>query len=392
MGKDNFVATDGWFHRWKKRENIVFKRTHGELKDADFTGAENWINNEWPKISSEYPPCNVYNADETGIYYRALPQHTYLFKNEDAKGCKTSKERITALCCVNMSGNKKQLLVIGKTKSPRSFKGINNLPVEYYANSNAWMTAAIFKEWLIKWDNVLDHNIVLLVDNCTAHNNVSVLLKNIKVVYLPANTTALIQPCDQGIIRTLKAYYRREMRSRLLSDMEENQAITANQLAKKTTLLDALHLLAMSWNQVSENTIKNCFKRGGFIKEGVIVEECLEENMQPPDMMKDEYDDWMAIDEHVAVSAKLTEEDVCEAVASTSKATQEEADEDDGDVCEEILPVRTNKEVRQALEILRQYVQKKAEDFQKHYEYERFINDLLIKDSRQSTIDEFFKN
>lgn len=29
MGKDDFVATEGWFHRWKKRENIVYKRTHG---------------------------------------------------------------------------------------------------------------------------------------------------------------------------------------------------------------------------------------------------------------------------------------------------------------------------------------------------------------------------
>ncbi|KAF2888392.1 hypothetical protein ILUMI_17781 [Ignelater luminosus] len=29
MDKDNFVAIKGWFHRWKKRQNIVYKRTHG---------------------------------------------------------------------------------------------------------------------------------------------------------------------------------------------------------------------------------------------------------------------------------------------------------------------------------------------------------------------------
>ena len=28
----------------------------------------------------------VFNADETGLYYCALPEHTYLFKNESAKG------------------------------------------------------------------------------------------------------------------------------------------------------------------------------------------------------------------------------------------------------------------------------------------------------------------
>ena len=56
------------------------------------------------------------------------------------------------------------------------------------------------------------------------------------------------------------------MNSRNLSDIEENQAVTANKLAKKITLLGALHLLAMSWNQVSKNTIKNCLNEAGSLK------------------------------------------------------------------------------------------------------------------------------
>lgn len=56
-------------------------------------------------------------------------------------------------------------------------------------------------------------------------------------------------------IELLKACYQ-EMRSRILSDMEENQAIIANELAMVISLLHALHLSAMSWHQVSEN----CFK------------------------------------------------------------------------------------------------------------------------------------
>ena len=94
------------------------------------------------------------------------------------------------------------------------------------------MTTLIFNEWLLKWDNKFNHKIVLLVDNCTAHI-VKVNLKQIKVIFLPANTTASIQPCDQGIIRTLKAYYRREMRSRVLENMEDSQKLNANELAKK---------------------------------------------------------------------------------------------------------------------------------------------------------------
>jgi hypothetical protein len=36
MGKEKFSATDGWFNRWKKRENIAYKRMHGAEKSADF--------------------------------------------------------------------------------------------------------------------------------------------------------------------------------------------------------------------------------------------------------------------------------------------------------------------------------------------------------------------
>jgi hypothetical protein len=36
MGKEKFSATDGWYNRWEKRENIVYKRMHGAGKSADF--------------------------------------------------------------------------------------------------------------------------------------------------------------------------------------------------------------------------------------------------------------------------------------------------------------------------------------------------------------------
>ena len=60
-------------------------------------------------------------------------------------------ERITVLCCLNLTGTDKcKLLVIGKSLRPRSFKNVNvdNLPVTYRANKKAWMTSQIFTEWL----------------------------------------------------------------------------------------------------------------------------------------------------------------------------------------------------------------------------------------------------
>jgi hypothetical protein len=34
MGKEKFSATDEWFNRWKKRENIVNRRMYGAEKSA----------------------------------------------------------------------------------------------------------------------------------------------------------------------------------------------------------------------------------------------------------------------------------------------------------------------------------------------------------------------
>jgi hypothetical protein len=50
MGKETFIATDGWFDSWKKRENIVYKRMDGAEKSADFLAAGGWIKREWLKF------------------------------------------------------------------------------------------------------------------------------------------------------------------------------------------------------------------------------------------------------------------------------------------------------------------------------------------------------
>ena len=58
--------------------------------------------------------------------------------------------------------------------------------------------------------------VVVLVDICSAHANVDGL-KNIVLRFFPPNTTSVLQPCDMDIIRTLKAYFRHEMRQKIIN-------------------------------------------------------------------------------------------------------------------------------------------------------------------------------
>ena len=86
----------------------------------------------WPKIHERYSVSEIYNCDETRLYFRALPEGTLCFKNDKLSGSKKSKERLTVLVTANMDGSDKlRPFVIGKSANPRCFRGIKKLLVTY---------------------------------------------------------------------------------------------------------------------------------------------------------------------------------------------------------------------------------------------------------------------
>ena len=94
----------------------------------------------------------------------------------------------------------------------------------------------------------------------------------------------------------------------------------------------------------------------------------------------------MAVDNNFHVAAKLAEADVCEAVTQGGEnkvGIDDEVEED-----QPAVYIPTNKEMWEALCMLRLGVQNKSE-FELHYEYESFINDLLHQDMKQTKLDDF---
>lgn len=117
IGED-FKCSSGWLDRFKKRHNIVFGKICGESASVDRNVTDDWLVRVWPLISNDYTEDNIFNADETGIFYKMLPDKTHKLKGETCSGGKMSKERITAMVCANASGTeKRKLLIIGKFKS-----------------------------------------------------------------------------------------------------------------------------------------------------------------------------------------------------------------------------------------------------------------------------------
>ena len=155
-----------------------------------------------------------------------------------------------------MLGEKSDVIIIGKYLRPRCFKNKNLERIHYHANKNAWMKSDIFKHELLKWDSKLRGNnrkILLLVDNCSAHLNINEHLTNIKLVFLPPNTTSVLQPMDAGIIQNFKVNYRKLLIIDLFRCIDQN-------IEFKPTVFDAIQMIEDAWNKVSGQTITNCFR------------------------------------------------------------------------------------------------------------------------------------
>ena len=72
--------SNGWIRNFKRRNNLKFKKAHGEKQSADFEGAEEWKKTVLPRVLEKigYNFNLLYNADETGLCYRALPDQGYV--------------------------------------------------------------------------------------------------------------------------------------------------------------------------------------------------------------------------------------------------------------------------------------------------------------------------
>lgn len=95
------------------------------------------------------------------------------------------------------------------------------------------------------------------MDNAPAHK-VETALKWTNVVFLPPNVTSIVQPMDQGIIKTLKTLYRSKLLRKKL------QLYEANDTNRVITIRDAITMIKEAWDEVRAPCIINCFVKAGF--------------------------------------------------------------------------------------------------------------------------------
>ncbi|XP_059580132.1 LOW QUALITY PROTEIN: jerky protein homolog [Alligator mississippiensis] len=263
------VFSDGWLSCFKFCHGIRRLDAWRKKKSADHEAAEKYCGFfQELVVKHGIIPEQIYNADETGPFCCCLPTSTLAGADEvGAAGFKQSKDRLTVLMCANTVGTHRfKLLVVGKFRRPRAFKGVIHLPVEYKAQPNAWMDKEIFlhsfhhvfvpavKEHLKKLEKPEDTKVILILHNCQAHPPEAELVSgNIFTIFLPAIVTSLIQPMDQGIIENLKSIYRRDFMRNLL-----NYEGSLQEFQSQYTIKDAIF---NAWCAVKSTTLRKAWRK-----------------------------------------------------------------------------------------------------------------------------------
>lgn len=426
LGIRNFVASSGWLYNFRSRHCMGNRKVVGESASADESSVEPFRRKLVDIMDdSGLLIYQLYNADETGLYWKAAPSNTQAAKNEKhIPGRKTPKDRLSALACANADGTHRlKPMLVGKAKKPRALKNImNNLPVIYRGNKTAWFTRLLFQEWFhnyfvpsvvkfqLETHGIARDNIkaILLLDNAPAHPCVEDLVGldgRIKVMYLPPNTTSIMQPMDQGVIEACKRHYRFKYQSECLvvleneTDVDDGDTRGARTLEnfKAYNIRNAVFNWAEAWHSLNATTLANAWNK--LIK-GTDVEVDFA-GFGPNDFVnllqrggenqvtEDNVVDWLQVDSDEQGFRHETVEDIAASV-SNPPAEPEEEDSDE----EEDTPKAKLSDLRfhldKALDIIA-----RLPDQDDHYRSIHNIRASVIKTQhsqyKQGKISDFFK-
>jgi hypothetical protein len=71
-----FDPSSGWIDRFRKRTSLVLRTVSGESQSVNLIDAEIWKTEHLPHLLEGCRPCDVFSADECGLFYNLLPNRT----------------------------------------------------------------------------------------------------------------------------------------------------------------------------------------------------------------------------------------------------------------------------------------------------------------------------
>ena len=283
---EKFIACKSWARKTAQRFGWRSIALHDEGGSVDVEAADPGVH-RIALIITEYEADNVYNMDETGLFFKCLPNRSYVEKKDKGtiRGSKLmkAKDSVTVYVCTNATGTDLvPLSIIGKSANPHCFKN-HSKRLQYYNQRKAWSDGATFKKW---WNHFLIHirkitnkPVLLILDNCGPHGCDTIdPMEQVRIEFLPPNCTAMFQPMDAGVIAMIKKNYRYKLLRRMCVIFEER--IARRDAANKSKMVagtkglkeghpphfrDVMDILYEVWEEVSPEKLKKCWVKSQLI-------------------------------------------------------------------------------------------------------------------------------
>jgi hypothetical protein len=297
-----FAASPVWLQGFKRRHGIRQLDIQGEKLSGDISAADLYVT-EFKRLvaTHDLSPEQIYNADNTGLYWKALPSKTLVSQEE--KSAPGHKQFVTSV--------REQL-----------------------------------------WSKNLPERAMLLLDNAPSHPNDRVLKTSdgrIFVAYLLPNVTSLLQPMDQGVLEAFKRrYWKALLRAVLKEDVDLRES------CKKWTINDAIFSCSDCWNDIPSVTLRKSWRKlhpdvmGDDLNANepelqTITPEMLLEDIQDPygfeAVDKDDMGQWLLLDSDQPVY-EVKDDATIAAKLSSSAVLPVEKHSDDPTDDEEKVPVK----------------------------------------------------
>ncbi|OQR70899.1 tigger transposable element-derived protein 4-like [Tropilaelaps mercedesae] len=252
LGLADWKPSKGWFYRWRQRNNVQLRTSLASALEPAETEANSGSSAlaEFREVLANYAHGNVYVMDEATLLYRTTP-------SKEGQLFVDPHERVAILFCANRSGSALMPpVLIGRTAEPACLKGVKRYPVLYTNSPGATMTSNIFHGWLQQIDSdcaKTNKKIALVADDIPAHRVPHLVLKNIRLLYLPYH----IRPLEK-LISKFKLCYR----ERLLRELAVlcDYSLQRIQQASTISLLRCMHFVKLAWNELTADDVSACIE------------------------------------------------------------------------------------------------------------------------------------
>lgn len=210
-----------------------------------------------------------------------------------------------------------------------------------------------------------NEKVLLILDNAPSHPSEDVLNsvnENFKVLFLPPNVTAILQPMDQGVIEQTKRHYKKSVLRLLL-----NGNLPQTLFLKQWTIVDCCNTIAEAWNNVSFNNLRRAWKNLLPIDDSIDV--TLNDNRDESEnyfneisseiYAQNEIDSWINID---AKDQGWEPQNINDIIDNLHNNKHESADEDEPEDINNIsMPDKLPKDIVEAVHTFRNWAQRLRE-------------------------------